>query len=244
MNPSQTNNNIKVYQIVFPNGKRYIGQTRQKLERRWKKGSGYKECPYVYQAIKKYGWENTLHELIADGLTQNQADELERELIAKYQTQNETYGYNLQSGGGIGRAGHKNTASHNFAISKAKSVPVVCYDKSGRFISEFLSAKAAAAFANVTAQEICKVRNGTSKTAGGYVWRFKGDAFNKYKVGPANGRSRKVMLITADNVRIFESATEAERETGIKHSLVLEYCKGIKHPRNHFEWKFYNEEVE
>ena len=47
-----------VYIYTFPNGKKYIGQTAQPLEKRAKKGEGYKNSPAVYNAIKKYGWEN------------------------------------------------------------------------------------------------------------------------------------------------------------------------------------------
>lgn len=235
-------NDVKVYRITFPNGKVYIGQTRQRLERRWRNGSGYKECPYVYRAIQKYGWENTVHELVADGLTQDQADDLEHELIAECRAQDEDYGYNLQSGGGITRRGNKNSDTHNAAIAKSKSVPVVCYDKSGRFIAEFQSAKEAAEFAHVTPQEISKVRSGTSKSSGGYVWRFKGDPFDKFSFEPSRGRLKRIALRTADGIRIFDNASEAERETGIAHSLILKYCKGEKHPRNHFRWEFSEEE--
>lgn len=232
-------NDVKVYKIVFPNGKVYIGQTRQRLERRWKNGNGYKECPYVYRAILKYGWENTIHELVADGLTQKEADDLKHELIAQYRAQDVNYGYNLQSGGGITRRGNKNSDTHNTAIAKAKSVPVICYDKSGQFIAEFQSAKAAAIFAHISPQEVSKVRNGTSKSAGGYVWRFKGDAFNKFLSEPSRGRKKQIKLKTATGVWYFDSATEAEKETGIAHSLILRYCKGERRPRNHYIWEFY-----
>lgn len=231
-------NNVKVYQIIFPNGKVYIGQTRQRLERRWRNGNGYKECPYVHRAIQKYGWENTVHELVADGLTQDEADDLEHELISKYRAQDDAYGYNLQSGGGITRRGNKNSDTHNAAIAKSKCVPVVCYDKSGNFIAEFRSAKEASEFAHISSQNICKVRSGTSKSAGGYVWRFKGDAFDKFSSKSSIGRRRRVILITDDGIRYFDSATDAERATGVAHSLILQYCRGKKHPRNHFQWEF------
>ena len=63
----------KVYVHTAPNGKRYVGITRQKLNRRWRYGEGYKRCVYFYKAIKKYGWDNITHQVLVDGLTKSQA---------------------------------------------------------------------------------------------------------------------------------------------------------------------------
>lgn len=43
-----------VYFHTFPNGKRYIGITKQEPKRRWRDGKGY-EGQAVYNAILKYG---------------------------------------------------------------------------------------------------------------------------------------------------------------------------------------------
>ena len=45
--------NYYVYELIFPNGKRYIRLTGQKPESRWKNGRGYKS-QLVYKPIKKY----------------------------------------------------------------------------------------------------------------------------------------------------------------------------------------------
>ena len=62
-----------VYKHTCPNGKVYIGITKQKPERRWGiNGRGYKENEYFYRAIQKYGWQNIKHEIIAEGLTEEE----------------------------------------------------------------------------------------------------------------------------------------------------------------------------
>ena len=43
-----------IYKHIFPNGKLYIGQTKVSLNKRFKYGEGYKGCPLIYKAIKKY----------------------------------------------------------------------------------------------------------------------------------------------------------------------------------------------
>lgn len=81
------------------NGKKYIGQTCLKTERRWNNGKGYKSCPHFYRAIQKYGWDNFKHEILYDHLEREEANHIEEILIAKYNTINIQYGYNLKSGG-------------------------------------------------------------------------------------------------------------------------------------------------
>ena len=51
-----------VYIYTFPNGKKYVGQTSQTLNTRAKRGEGYVSSPAVYNAIKKYGWDNLIIE--------------------------------------------------------------------------------------------------------------------------------------------------------------------------------------
>lgn len=81
------------------NGKKYVGQTSQRPEKRWDNGRGYKTSSKFYGAIQKYGWENFEHEIVADGLTLEEANILEQELIDRYHTQDDAFGYNLDSGG-------------------------------------------------------------------------------------------------------------------------------------------------
>ena len=82
------------------NNKKYIGITSyENPKRRWKGGSGYKNQPYFYNAIKKYGWDNFINEIIDKGLSKNEAESMEIELISKYNTTNKEFGYNLSNGG-------------------------------------------------------------------------------------------------------------------------------------------------
>lgn len=88
----------KVYYHLFPNGKYYIGITSSPtIEDRFKNGNGYSTQP-VYAAIKKYGWENIQHGLIASNLTFEEANNFESLLIRKLNTIL-PYGYNATYGG-------------------------------------------------------------------------------------------------------------------------------------------------
>ena len=85
-----------VYCHTFPNGKRYVGISSD-CENRWRNGKGYETQPKMDRAIQKYGWENIKHDIVLSGLSKEQANELEKYLIAELNTiQN---GYNVTIGG-------------------------------------------------------------------------------------------------------------------------------------------------
>lgn len=96
------NDNYCVYIHTSPSGKRYIGQTCQKPEQRWKNGNGYLNNVYFTRAILKYGWDNFEHEIVASNLTKEEADNFEKLLIKKLNTLNPN-GYNAKDGGSNGR---------------------------------------------------------------------------------------------------------------------------------------------
>lgn len=91
-----------VYIHTSPSNKKYIGITSMNPpEKRWINGHGYKHNYHFTNAINYYGWDNFSHEIIAKNLTENEAMQMERELIAKYNTMDQNYGYNQTSGGEI-----------------------------------------------------------------------------------------------------------------------------------------------
>lgn len=89
-----------VYKHTFPNNKVYIGITSRKPKSRWGlNGNGYKLQSLIYHAIKKYGWDNIQHEILFQGLTKEEAEKIEIELIKKYKSNNIIFGYNIANGG-------------------------------------------------------------------------------------------------------------------------------------------------
>lgn len=88
-----------VYKHTTPNGKVYIGQTCREPNIRWANGFGYKHQMF-YNAIQKYGWNNIQHEILFEGLTKDEADKKEIELISYYDSTNPERGYNIAVGGG------------------------------------------------------------------------------------------------------------------------------------------------
>lgn len=92
----------KIYKHTFPNGKVYIGQTKQSLSKRFGNGTRYDGCPLIAKAIQKYGWENVVTELLEDNISSiDKANELEIYYIHLYDSRNPEKGYNVGYGGGI-----------------------------------------------------------------------------------------------------------------------------------------------
>lgn len=98
-----------VYKHTSPVGKIYIGITKMNPIRRWANGLGYKNCSHFFNAILKYGWDSIRHEILYTGLTQEEAEYKEKELIIKYNSNNPDFGYNIQLGGYRNNNGIKRT---------------------------------------------------------------------------------------------------------------------------------------
>lgn len=87
-----------IYMHTSPSGKKYIGQTCQKLNRRWRNGIGYKKNVYFWRAIQKYGWDNFKHEIIFQCESLEEANRMEEWLISSHNSNDPKFGYNISAG--------------------------------------------------------------------------------------------------------------------------------------------------
>ncbi|MBR6552761.1 MAG: GIY-YIG nuclease family protein [Clostridia bacterium] len=85
-----------IYKHTSPDGKVYIGITKNLPNARWNEGAGYETQRKFYKAIQTFGWINFKHEIIAAGLTENEAKKLESKLILEYKSNEDEFGYNTQ----------------------------------------------------------------------------------------------------------------------------------------------------
>lgn len=107
-----------LYCHTSPDGKRYVGITKQNPFLRWLNGNGYKNNTHFWRAIQKYGWINFKHEILREGLSKEEAEELEIRCISELELTNSEKGYNIASGGlgGDGFKGHHHTESSNIIL--------------------------------------------------------------------------------------------------------------------------------
>jgi group I intron endonuclease len=90
-----------IYCFEFPNGKLYIGQSKN-IDNRWrrhKSNANKGEKGYVYDAIRKYGW-NKIKKYIIEKLPPTaDLNEREKYWIKEFKSRWEENGYNLTDGG-------------------------------------------------------------------------------------------------------------------------------------------------
>lgn len=95
-----------IYKHTTPDGLVYIGATVQKPKARWGvNGSNYKTIPRFYEAIQKFGWDNIKHEVVCQFDNREDACIKEKELIKKYNSTDEKFGYNRGKGSRIPASG-------------------------------------------------------------------------------------------------------------------------------------------
>jgi len=88
------------YKLTFPNGKVYIGITRETLDRRVKRHIAYAKAGKHFAlsaAIRKYGEDSFARDVVGTG-DWNELKEIEIKLIAQYGSLG-SGGYNMTSGG-------------------------------------------------------------------------------------------------------------------------------------------------
>lgn len=206
-------NTWKVYMHISPSGKKYIGITSRKTYKRWGgKGQYYKECPYFYNAIQKYGWENIKHEILNDSLSYKEAIELEKYYIELYDTNNPDFGYNLTKGG----EGH-----NGYKLSEEKK----------KILSEKRQGVNALNYNNFPSDETKKKMSESAKNK-----IFTDETKEKM----SKEKMKTVYMYTLEGVFIksFPSASEASKKTGVNLGNICSCCRNIiKKPGGYF-WSY------
>lgn len=82
-----------VYELTFPDGKKYYGMTVN-TQMRWNNGAGYRN-QVVGKVIEDFGWENVEKRIIAENLTKQNAELIERTLIKGTNSDIPGIGYNI-----------------------------------------------------------------------------------------------------------------------------------------------------
>ena len=253
------------------NHKSYIGITKygDDPNRRWRNGLGYDYNKKFFLDIIKFGWDNFTHEILESGLDEVTATARERYYIEKFNTVHS--GYNQVYGSGVpteeGRevirkaltglkrnrksiekqmatknARYGNGRGKNYLGTAAKKVR--CNETGDVFLS--------IAEANRWAEtsKVGECCNGHRAHAGRHPvtkqqlsWSFV-DSSEKVTVFCDTERKKiKTIqkIICIETQQIYNSASEASRETGVATCNILRVCRGERKTAGGFHWKFKEE---
>ncbi len=208
-----------VYRHIFPNGKSYIGITCVKpYYYRWRAGSSYNKQPKICNAIRKYGWGSINHELLFENLTQAEANRIEQEMIAKYDSI--ANGYNVSTGGG-GTYGVPCSEEKKLKIGKAnRGKP----GGSGKYLREYIRKHGAwNKGGHLTPEQYCKI------------------------VAERRTRCNKPISaydpITLKLVLHFDSCVNAANAVGVSSSTIARCAKGGRKTSAGYIWRYDNESI-
>jgi group I intron endonuclease len=119
-----------IYKHTSPNGKAYIGQTKNYKHRclshvsASKNENNLKHHLTFQRAIAKYGWDNFKHEILLDNLTLAEANKYEEFYISEHDTLSPN-GYNLQLGGNNKKSCPESIEKVRLALTGRKRPPEV-----------------------------------------------------------------------------------------------------------------------
>lgn len=228
-----------VYMHVFPNGKMYVGITSQDVSRRWRDGKGY-EGKLVYDAILKYGWNNIKHEILYDGLTKEQAEEKEKQLIKQYDTTIHANGYNIELGGdSTGKVGaeskRKNSEAHKGMMAGAK------HWHYGQHWRDEVKKKISEAHKGMKYSDETRLKKSAIFSGkGNPMYGTKMSAEHKKKLQAAFVKAVSKSVVCVETGNVYDSAAQAQRETGICSSTIRNVCKHKPkyHTAGGYHWEY------
>ena len=202
------------------NGKQYIGITSQKPEQRWAKGKGYMHNTYMRRAVDKYGWDAFEHEVLYEGLTKEEAEAKEIELIAERNTLNPN-GYNAEKGGNLHKEITEETRLRQRNSHLGKTLPLeqrmkIAEAGRGRVFSE-------------------ETRRKISESNKGRPGSNRGVKFTEEHKRRISESKYKPVLCVETGV-IYPSITAAAEAMGVKPQGISAACSHTQHTHRGFHW--------
>lgn len=229
-----------VYIHTFPHGKKYVGVTCCNPESRWgSNGCNYKN-PYMVNAIKKYGWDNITHEIVAENLTVDQASQMEIELIQKYNSADKRYGYNISLGGIESKICSEQTKEKLRQANLGK----VMSEESKRKISEYQKGKTKSeeTIANMSEAQKRNFANGNNamhsqEARAKAAQKKKGRKLPDYITQKASEAKYHPVENMQTGV-VYPSIKAACEDTGLNRSTIIRHCNGTLKNK---KWRYSDE---
>ena len=232
------------------NGMKYVGITKRPTWRRWGHGSGYSKNPRFYNAIKKYTWEGFEHEVVASGLTKEQAEAEEVRLIKFYDSTNRSKGYNLDNGGSGSNRVSEATKKRLSEAGRVRFEKPEEHEK----LSEAANKRNqdAKKFASICegnrrrwqrSEEHLKITNGLKEYYQNNPSRRQEISDERrafFAAHPEKKTTKRVVQMTkeGENLKVWDSATNASKTLGISFKNISAACNNKRATAGGYCWKF------
>lgn len=248
-----------VYKHTSPSNKIYIGITSQpNPKRRWRGGCGYKSNEYFKKAIDKYGWNNFSHEILYQGLTKEDAEQKEIELISFYKSTNPLFGYNLDNGGNSNGKHSESTKKKIGDANRGKTVWIKGKHRTEETKKKISESKMGSHLSDETKCKISEANKGkkpsietvqkralsnTGKKRTPEQCKKISDSLKGRTFSHSEETKKKISKTMGTPVICVETGVEyyglrdAERKTGIKSCSISRCLNGTLKTTGGFHWK-------
>lgn len=225
------------------NGKCYIGITSKNPQSRWESGRGYRHNAHMDNAIKKYGWDAFVHEILHDGLSQDEALAIERKLIAQFKSNDRKFGYNIEAGG------RKKGSFSDETLEKMRKRMLGANNHNyGKHLSDETREKL----------RICNLgenhpkwgthhseetkRKISEKLSGENCWNYGRTTPDSVKEKMRNSSPKNKKVLCVETGVVYRSTREASRKTGVNCAGISLACRGERlKTSGGFHWKYIEE---
>ena len=221
-------NKIYIYKRTnLINNKVYIGQTINNPEIRWKAEDTSQQAIGV--AVRTYGSENFLNEIIDYASSREELNEKEKYWI-KYYNSLTPNGYNMIPGG-----------SNGAGLVKGKEIEQ--YDLDGIYITSYPSANQASQLTGISHGNICACCRKERNYAGEFQWKYKDSdkkikTFKKItKVVKKENIIQQIDKKTNLVIKEYPTLSSAGKENKISIGNISECCQGKRNTAGGYRWK-------
>ena len=219
------------------NGKLYFGITKTSTRRRWSKGNGYKEQRVFGRAIEKYGWDGFEHIILYTGLSEDEAKQMEIDLIREFKTQDHRYGYNITAGG------------DDVPILRGPDSPkaraVLVFNLDGTLFDRFPTVTDAAMRIGANQSSIVGNAKSKSGTIAGYFCVYEDECDNFTSQPPRQFRDMSAKFkpisqydLDGTYIQSFDSIKEAAERTGIRKNDISCVLTKRQHETHGFQFRY------
>lgn len=243
MADNSTEKEYMVYCHESPHGKRYVGITCVGEKKRWGiNGYGYRNNKHFWAAIQKWGWNNFEHYILFEGLTQEQAESKEKELISLWNTTSSQNGYNHDTGGNAGKHLSSETKK-KLSVAMQKYFETHIPYRTGIPMSDEAKKKLSQSRKGTKWTE--ETRNKILQTRKANNYHHSLETREKIRQSNINSEKREKLCksvcqydIEGNYVQKYKSIREAVRETGVNRQQLSACCNGKGSIANGYIWRF------